>query len=79
MSHVISMHRPGDPRQTTVSDLSKVTLCLVVPRFKHNTLVVHARQHNHSAIAALDFLYDVTYEDLIELTNCFQVWAPCIT
>jgi len=28
MSHVISMHRPGDPRQTAVSDLSKVILCL---------------------------------------------------
>jgi hypothetical protein len=33
MSHVISMRRPGDPRQAAVSDLSKVILYLVAPRF----------------------------------------------
>ncbi len=31
MSHVITTHHPGDPRQTVVSDLPKVILCLVVP------------------------------------------------
>jgi len=44
MSHVISMYRPDDPRQTAVSDLSKVILCLVEPRFEHSTLVVRANQ-----------------------------------
>jgi len=53
MPHVISMHRPGDPRQTAVSDLSKVILCLVAPRFEHNALIVRAKLHNHSAIAVL--------------------------
>jgi hypothetical protein len=43
MSHVISMQRPDNLRQTAVSDLSKVILCLVV----------RAKQHNHSAIAAI--------------------------
>jgi hypothetical protein len=52
MSHVISMHRPDDPRETAVSDSSKVILCLVVRRFEHSTLVVHAKQHYCSAIAA---------------------------
>jgi hypothetical protein len=52
MSHVISMHCPDDPRQTAISDLSQVILCLVVPMFEHTTLIVHAKQHNHSAIAA---------------------------
>ncbi len=28
MSHVISMHRRGDPRQTVVCDLCKIILCL---------------------------------------------------
>jgi hypothetical protein len=54
MSHVISMHRPDDPRQTAVSDLSKVILCLVPRRFEHSTLVVHAKQYHYSAIAAHD-------------------------
>jgi hypothetical protein len=52
MSHIISMHRPGDPRKTAVRDLSKVILCLVAPKFEHGTLIVHAKQHNQSAIAA---------------------------
>jgi hypothetical protein len=52
MSHVISMHRPGDPRQTVVSNVSKVILCLLAPRFEHSTLLVRAKQHNRSAIAA---------------------------
>ncbi len=46
------MHRPGDPRQTAVSDLLKIILCLVVLRFEHSTLVVRAKQHNPSVIAA---------------------------
>ncbi len=52
MSHVISMHRLDDPRQTAVSDLSKVILRLVAPRFDHSTLIVCGKQHHHSAIAA---------------------------
>jgi len=52
MSHVISMHRPDDPKQTAVSALSKVILCLVAWRFEHSTLVVHAKQYHYSAIAA---------------------------
>ncbi len=53
MSHVISMHRPDDPRQTPGSDLSKIILCLLALRFEESTFVVRAKQHNHSAIAAL--------------------------
>jgi hypothetical protein len=53
MSHAISMHLPGDPRQTAVSNLSKFILCLVALRFEHSNLVVHAKQHKYSAIAAL--------------------------
>jgi hypothetical protein len=52
MSHVISMHRPGDLRQTAVSDLPKVILCLMELSFEHSTLIVRAKQHNHSAVAA---------------------------
>jgi hypothetical protein len=44
--------RPGDLRQTAVSDLSKVILCPVALRFEHSTLVARAKLHNHSAIAA---------------------------
>jgi hypothetical protein len=51
MSHVISMHRPSDPRETAVSDLSKVILFLVGPRLEHSTLVVRVKQHKHTAIA----------------------------
>jgi hypothetical protein len=43
MLHVISMHRPGDPRQTAVSDFSKVIPCLVAPKFEHSTLAVRAK------------------------------------
>jgi hypothetical protein len=53
MSPVISMPCPGDPRQTAVSDLSKVILYLLASRFEHSSLVVCARQHNQSTIAAL--------------------------
>jgi hypothetical protein len=53
MSHVINMHRLGDSRQTAINDLSKVTPCLVTPRFKHSALVVRAKQHNYSAVAAV--------------------------
>jgi hypothetical protein len=52
MSHVISMHRPGDPRETAVSGLSRVILCLVAPRLEQRTLLVRAQEHNQSAIAA---------------------------
>jgi hypothetical protein len=45
MSDIISIPRPGDPRQTTVSDSSKVILCLAAPRFEHSTLLVRAKQH----------------------------------
>jgi hypothetical protein len=48
------MDRPDDPRQTTISDLSKVIPCLVVSRFEHSTLVqVRGKKHNHSDIGAL--------------------------
>ncbi len=53
MLHVVSMHRPVDPRQTAVSELSKVIPCLVAPKFEHNTLAVRAKQHNQLAIAAM--------------------------
>jgi hypothetical protein len=53
MLHVISMHRPGDPRQTAVSTLSKVIQCLVAARFEHSTLTVRAKQHNRLVIATL--------------------------
>ncbi len=46
------MHRSEDPRQTAISDLSKVILCLMAPMFEHRTLVVRAKRHNHSVIAA---------------------------
>jgi hypothetical protein len=52
MSHVISMHRPDDSRQTAVSDLSEVILCVVASRFEHGTSVVSVKQHNYSAIEA---------------------------
>jgi len=53
MSHVISMHRPDDPRQTLVTDLFKIILCLLALRFEQSTLVVCAKQHNHSGKGAL--------------------------
>ena len=53
MSHVINMYRLGNPKRTSVSDLSNVILCLVVPRFENSNLVVCTEQHNHSAIPAL--------------------------
>jgi hypothetical protein len=60
MSHVISMHRPGNPRQIAASDLSKVILCLVAPRFKHTTLLVHAKQDHvekeHAERSSGDFI-----------------------
>jgi hypothetical protein len=43
MSHVISMHRSDDPRQTAFSDLSKVIPYL---RFEYSTLVVRANSHS---------------------------------
>ncbi len=49
MSHVISMHRPDDPRQTAVSDLSKLIPCLMVPRFEPFNLVVRAEKHDHGS------------------------------
>jgi len=64
MSHIISMHRPDDPRQTAASDLSNVILCLVVPKFEQSTLVVRAKQHNHSAIAAHNDWHDMGRKEL---------------
>jgi len=52
MSHVMSMHRLGGPKQTAHSGLPEVILCLVALRFEYGTLVVRAKQDNHSAIAA---------------------------
>jgi len=52
MPHVISMNRPGDPRQTAVSVLPKLILRLVGLRFEHSTLIEHAKQNNHLALAA---------------------------
>ncbi len=52
MSHVNSVHSPGDPRQTAVTDVPKLTLSLVASRFEHRTWVVCAKQPNHSNIAA---------------------------
>jgi hypothetical protein len=46
MLHVMSMYRPGDLRQTAVSDLSKVN------SMSGEAEVWSAKQHNHSAIAA---------------------------
>jgi hypothetical protein len=56
MSYVISMNGTVDPRQTVVSNLSEIIRCLVGPRFEYSTLVVRAKQHNHSAIAAVTIL-----------------------
>jgi hypothetical protein len=56
MSHVISMHRLDGPRQTTVSDLSKVTLCQVTPRFERSTLVVRAKQAQLGEILIVQIL-----------------------
>ncbi len=53
MSNVISMHRLGDPRQTALSDLHQIIPCMAAPKFEHSALAVRAKQHNHSAIAAI--------------------------
>jgi hypothetical protein len=53
MLHVVSVHRPVDPRQTAVSDLFKVIPCLVAPKFEHSILALRAKQHNQSAIAGI--------------------------
>ncbi len=50
--NVVSMYRPGGTRQITVSDLSKVVVCLVAPRFERSTLILCVEQLNHSAIPA---------------------------
>jgi hypothetical protein len=47
------MYHPDDPRQTAFRDLSNVILYLLTPRFEHSTLVVRAKQLNHSARAAM--------------------------
>jgi hypothetical protein len=59
------MHCPDDPRQTAVSDLSKVILYLVLPTFAHIILVVHVKQYNHSAIAASFDLALVTSKTIL--------------
>jgi hypothetical protein len=53
MSHVISMHRVGDPRQTAVKDLSRFIPCLAAPRFEHSSLVVRSEKLTHSAIGTM--------------------------
>ncbi len=68
MSHVITTHRPGDPRQTGTYDLSKVILCLVALRFEHNTLVVGGKQRNALAIVASRFVSD--YVSASKLAQC---------
>jgi hypothetical protein len=47
------MHRPSDPRQIVVSDLSKIISGPVAPKLEHSTLLVRAKQHNHSALVAI--------------------------
>jgi hypothetical protein len=69
MSHVISMHRPGDPRQTAFRDLFNVILYLLTPRFEHSTLVVRAKQLNHSAIAAVKELKTLIEKLIIQGKN----------
>jgi hypothetical protein len=53
MSNVMSMHHLGDPRQTALSNLYQIIPCLAAPKFEHSALAVRAKQHNHSAIAAI--------------------------
>jgi hypothetical protein len=84
MSHEISVHRPGDPRR------SKVIPCLVAPRFEHRTLIVRAKQHNHSAIAALSekvlaahlsssSFFDNSTHSYMKINNhCLLVYPSCI-
>jgi hypothetical protein len=73
MSHVISMHRPGDPRQTAVRDLSKVILCLVAPSFEHRSSLVLGKQHHYSVRLNNIFIY-LTYH-LWNALNSFFSWS----
>jgi hypothetical protein len=66
------MHRPGDPRQKAISDLSKVIASLVASRFGHSTLVVRAKQLNHSAIAAVKELKILIEKLIIQGKNNFE-------
>ncbi len=47
MSHVLSMHRPGDSRQTAVSDFSKFILCLLAKRDRFKELFTNHTQDPH--------------------------------
>ncbi len=69
MSRVISMHRPDDPRQTAVSDLSKVILCLLAPSFERSTLVVRAKQNTHSATVAPSLRHSCVAKTQLRLTH----------
>jgi len=61
MSHVMNMDRPDHPRQTAVSDWSKVIPCLLAPSFEHNTLVVRAKQPNQSTIVVLQEIEQILF------------------
>jgi len=59
------MHRPGDPRQTEISDgLSKVVPCLVVLKFDNSTWAVRAKQNKYSAIEAKNQMTEFRLEIL---------------
>jgi hypothetical protein len=62
--------RTGDPRQIAVSDLSRVILWLVVPRFEHSTLWECVEQLNHSAIAAFKKMtYQIMWVYIVRRKN----------
>jgi hypothetical protein len=48
--HTLTNHKA---RQAGLSNFSKVILYLVAPRFEHSTLILRAKQHNHTTIGAL--------------------------
>jgi hypothetical protein len=69
------MHRLSDPRQTAISDLSKVIICLVAPSFENNTLAVRAKQHNHSFIAATGYKYtSIVFIDSSVVLGLFLIY-----
>jgi hypothetical protein len=76
MSHVISMHRPGDARQTAVSDWPKIILCLVAPRFEYSSLVAYAKQYNPSALVASS---NETSHSIFFLIHLFLVFQSLLT
>jgi hypothetical protein len=52
MNHIVSVLSTGNPRQTTVSDLFRVIVCLKTMTFERSTLWVCVEQLTHSVIAA---------------------------